>query len=103
MRVSNVYVSLFFLMKKGKCFPSLSCFCSELLCLASLLLEPAFNLSNDDIRPLLWECQDWEDGLCESDADGSFLHENLNHDLRLFSDGEDGAYKLLQVHALLVK
>lgn len=43
---------------------------------------------------------DWEDGLCESDADGSFLHENWNHDLRLFSDGEDGAYKLLQLFVL---
>ncbi|KAK9274847.1 hypothetical protein L1049_022101 [Liquidambar formosana] len=36
------------------------------------------------------QLQDWEDGLCESDADGSFLHENWNKDLRLFSDGEDG-------------
>ncbi|KAK4395919.1 hypothetical protein Sango_1746200 [Sesamum angolense] len=24
------------------------------------------------------QLQDWEDGLCESDADGSFLHENWN-------------------------
>jgi hypothetical protein len=42
--------------------------------------------------------QDWEDGLTETDADGSFLHENRNSDLRLFSSGEDGAYHLLQVH-----
>lgn len=42
-------------------------------------------------------CQDWEDGLSETDADGSFLHENWNKDLRLFSDGEDGGQKLLQV------
>lgn len=41
--------------------------------------------------------QDWEDGLCESDADGSFLHENWNKDLRLFADGEDGGQQLLQV------
>lgn len=41
--------------------------------------------------------QDWEDGLSESDADGSFLHENWNRDLRLFSDGEDGGSQLLQV------
>lgn len=41
--------------------------------------------------------QDWEDGLCESDADGSFLHENWNKDLQLFSDGEDGGQQLLQV------
>lgn len=41
--------------------------------------------------------QDWEDGLCESDADGSFMHENWNKDLRLFSDNEDGGLELLQV------
>lgn len=35
--------------------------------------------------------------MCESDADGSFLHENWNKDLRLFSDGEDGGQHLLQV------
>lgn len=35
--------------------------------------------------------------MCESDADGSFLHENWNKDLRLFSDGEDGGQQLLQV------
>ena len=37
------------------------------------------------------------DGLCESDADGSFLHVNWNKDLRFFSDGEDGGQQLLQV------
>lgn len=42
--------------------------------------------------------QDWEDGLCECDADGSFLHENWNKDLRLFADGEDGGQQLLQVY-----
>ncbi|CAK7356341.1 unnamed protein product [Dovyalis caffra] len=51
--------------------------------------------------PLIREqLQDWEDGLCESDADGSFLHENWNKDLRLFSDGEDGGQQLLQLFIL---
>ncbi|GER25700.1 sphingomyelin phosphodiesterase 4 [Striga asiatica] len=44
--------------------------------------------------------QDWEDGLCESDADGSFLHDNWNKDLRLFADGEDGGQHLLQLFLL---
>ncbi|KAL0416268.1 UNVERIFIED_CONTAM: hypothetical protein Slati_3458700 [Sesamum latifolium] len=46
------------------------------------------------------QLQDWEDGLCESDADGSFLHENWNKDLRLFADGEDGGQQLLQLFLL---
>ncbi|XP_010667030.2 uncharacterized protein LOC104884132 [Beta vulgaris subsp. vulgaris] len=46
------------------------------------------------------QLQDWEDGLSESDADGSFLHENWNRDLRLFSDGEDGGSQLLQLFIL---
>ncbi|KAL9665454.1 hypothetical protein QQ045_020874 [Rhodiola kirilowii] len=46
------------------------------------------------------QLQDWEDGLCESDADGSFLHDNWNRDLRLFSDGEDGGQQLLQLFIL---
>ncbi|KAH0643062.1 hypothetical protein KY290_035433 [Solanum tuberosum] len=46
------------------------------------------------------QLQDWEDGLSETDADGSFLHENWNKDLRLFSDGEDGGQKLLQLFVL---
>lgn len=46
------------------------------------------------------QLQDWEDGLCESDADGSFLHENWNKDLRLFDDGEDGGQRLLQLFIL---
>ncbi|KAK2649005.1 hypothetical protein Ddye_016494 [Dipteronia dyeriana] len=46
------------------------------------------------------QLQDWEDGLCGSDADGSFLHENWNKDLRLFSDGEDGGQQLLQLFIL---
>ncbi|KAJ4831596.1 hypothetical protein Tsubulata_015280 [Turnera subulata] len=46
------------------------------------------------------QLQDWEDGLSESNADGSFLHENWNKDLRLFSDGEDGGQQLLQLFIL---
>lgn len=46
------------------------------------------------------QLQDWEDGLCEGDADGSFLHENWNKDLRLFSDGEAGGKQLLQLFIL---
>ncbi|KAL8539838.1 hypothetical protein ACS0TY_001439 [Phlomoides rotata] len=46
------------------------------------------------------QLQDWEYGLCESDADGSFLHENWNKDLRLFADGEDGGQQLLQLFLL---
>ncbi|XP_022737107.1 uncharacterized protein LOC111289990 isoform X2 [Durio zibethinus] len=44
--------------------------------------------------------KDWEDGLSESDADGSFLHENWNKDLKLFSDGEDCGHQLLQLFIL---
>jgi len=46
---------------------------------------------------IYWLFQDWEDGLCETDVDGSFLHDNWNKDLRLFADGEDGGQQLLQV------
>lgn len=46
------------------------------------------------------ELQDWENGLCESNADGSFLHENWNKDLRLFSESEDGGQQLLQLFVL---
>ncbi|XP_068650864.1 uncharacterized protein [Aristolochia californica] len=42
------------------------------------------------------QLQDWEDGLYESEADGS-LHEHWNNDLKLFSKGEDGGHKLLQL------
>jgi len=35
--------------------------------------------------------------LSEKDADGSFLHEHWNSDLRLFSYDENGAYNLLQL------
>jgi hypothetical protein len=48
--------------------------------------------------PLICEqLQDWEGGLSESDADGSFFHERSNSDLGLFSVDEEGAYNLLQV------
>ncbi|XP_027336180.1 uncharacterized protein LOC113850055 [Abrus precatorius] len=54
--------------------------------------------------PIIHEqLQDWEDGLCETDADGSFLHENWNKDLRLFADGEDGGQQLLQLFILRAK
>nr|GEW99411.1 hypothetical protein [Tanacetum cinerariifolium] len=46
------------------------------------------------------------DGLSETDADGSFLHENWNKDLKLFSTSEDGGHRLLQVvplKALIVR
>lgn len=42
--------------------------------------------------------QDWEEGLSENEADGSFLHENWNNDLKLFSGGEDGGHQLIQVY-----
>ncbi|KAI3821831.1 hypothetical protein L1987_09404 [Smallanthus sonchifolius] len=51
--------------------------------------------------PLIREqLQDWEDGLSETDADGSFLHENWNKDLKLFSSSEDGGQQLFQLLAL---
>ncbi|KAM7273155.1 hypothetical protein ACFE04_027819 [Oxalis oulophora] len=46
------------------------------------------------------QLQDWEDGLCERDADGSFLLDNWNKDLKLFGDGEDGGQQLLQLFIL---
>ncbi|KAM5572983.1 hypothetical protein ABKV19_012830 [Rosa sericea] len=52
------------------------------------------------VTPIREQLKDWEDGLCESDADGSFLHDNWNKDLRLFSDGEDGGRQLLQLFIL---
>lgn len=61
------------------------------------VLESLFALSIPFILIIWRHYQDWEDGLCESDADGSFLHENWNSDLRLFSGGEDGGHQLLQV------
>lgn len=52
------------------------------------------------VTPIREQLKDWEDGLCESDADGSFLHDNWNKDLLLFSDGEDGGRQLLQLFIL---
>ncbi|KAK6947551.1 Sphingomyelin phosphodiesterase 4 [Dillenia turbinata] len=52
------------------------------------------------IPQICQQLEDWEDGLCESDADGSFLHENWNKDLRLFADAEDGGKRLLQLFIL---
>ncbi|KAI7756390.1 hypothetical protein M8C21_020445, partial [Ambrosia artemisiifolia] len=46
------------------------------------------------------QLQDWEDGLSETDADGSFLHESWNKDLKLFSTSEDGGQQLLQLLVL---
>ncbi|KAK9075705.1 hypothetical protein SSX86_004034 [Deinandra increscens subsp. villosa] len=46
------------------------------------------------------QLHDWEDGLFETSADGSFLHENWNKDLKLFSTSEDGGQQLLQLLAL---
>ncbi|OIW10358.1 hypothetical protein TanjilG_28109 [Lupinus angustifolius] len=46
------------------------------------------------------QLQDWEDGLCETDADGSFLHDNWNKDLQLFADGENGGQQLIQLFIL---
>ncbi|KAJ7952537.1 Sphingomyelin phosphodiesterase [Quillaja saponaria] len=48
------------------------------------------------IPSILEQLQDWEDGLCKNDGDGSFLHENRNKDLKLFSAREDGGQQLLQ-------
>ncbi|CAM0149520.1 unnamed protein product [Urochloa decumbens] len=61
----------------------------------------ASSLPYDDVLkyvPSICEqLKDWEDGLSETDADGSFLHEHWNSDLRLFSYDENGAYNLLQL------
>ncbi|KAF8412961.1 hypothetical protein HHK36_000933 [Tetracentron sinense] len=59
--------------------------------------SPMFDSSYKSVPLIREQLQDWEDGLCENDADGSFLHENWNRDLRLFSDGEDSGHHLLQL------
>ncbi|KAK9102928.1 hypothetical protein Sjap_020182 [Stephania japonica] len=46
------------------------------------------------------QLKDWEEGLCETDADGSFLPENWNQDLRLLNEGTDGGHHLLQLLVL---
>ncbi|CAN4078002.1 unnamed protein product [Withania somnifera] len=58
-----------------------------------------FNALHRYVPAIREQLQDWEDGLSETDADGS-LHANWNKDLRLFSDGEDGGQKLLQLFVL---
>lgn len=62
--------------------------------------SPISDTSYRSISSIREQLQDWEDGLCESDADGSFLHENWNSDLRLFSEDEDGGHQLLQLFIL---
>ncbi|CAJ1943318.1 unnamed protein product [Sphenostylis stenocarpa] len=62
--------------------------------------KPMLNNLYRYIPTIREQLQDWEDGLCETDADGSFLHENWNKDLRLFADGEDGGQQLLQLFIL---
>uniref|UniRef100_A0A8I6Y531 Sphingomyelin phosphodiesterase n=2 Tax=Hordeum vulgare subsp. vulgare TaxID=112509 RepID=A0A8I6Y531_HORVV len=66
-----------------------------------LVTSPSSSSESDDVMkyvPSIREqLKDWEDGLTETDADGSFLHEHWNSDLRLFNSGEDGAYHLLQL------
>ncbi|GMN31133.1 hypothetical protein TIFTF001_003118 [Ficus carica] len=59
--------------------------------------KPMINSLYRYIPSIREQLTDWEDGLSETDADGSFLHENWNKDLRLFSDGEDGGQQLLQL------
>ncbi|XP_077245016.1 sphingomyelin phosphodiesterase [Tasmannia lanceolata] len=59
--------------------------------------SPMFDSSYKCVSSIREQLQDWEDGLCESDADGSFLHENWNRELKLFGDGEDGGRQLLQL------
>ncbi|KNA04225.1 hypothetical protein SOVF_201650 [Spinacia oleracea] len=62
--------------------------------------KSAANNLNKFIPQIREQLQDWEDGLSETDADGSFLHENWNKDLRLFNDSEDGGSQLLQLFIL---
>ncbi|KAL8136641.1 hypothetical protein V2J09_002642 [Rumex salicifolius] len=62
--------------------------------------KPALHNLYKIVTPIREELQDWEDGLCESGADGSFLHDNWNNDLQIFSDGEDGGQQLLQLFIL---
>ncbi|XP_073140711.1 uncharacterized protein [Henckelia pumila] len=58
------------------------------------------NKLNRFVPTIHQQLQDWEYGLCENNADGSFLHENWNKDLQLFGDGEDGGDHLLQLFLL---
>ncbi|KAG9452994.1 hypothetical protein H6P81_005898 [Aristolochia fimbriata] len=56
-----------------------------------------FHSSCKYIPTIREQMQDWEDGLSENEADGSFLHEHWNNDLKLFSSGEDGGHHLLKL------
>ncbi|KZV45958.1 hypothetical protein F511_10648 [Dorcoceras hygrometricum] len=58
------------------------------------------NKFNRFVPTIRQQLQDWEYGLCENNADGSFLHENWNRDLQLFAYGEDGGHHLLQLFVL---
>ncbi|XP_075522943.1 uncharacterized protein LOC142555754 isoform X1 [Primulina tabacum] len=58
------------------------------------------NTLNRFVPTIRRQLQDWEYGLCENNADGSFLCENWNKDLQLFADGEDGGHHLLQLFLL---
>lgn len=62
--------------------------------------KPMMNTLYRFVPTIREQLKDWEDGLCESDADGSFLHENWNKDLKLFSNSEDGGQQLLQLFVL---
>ncbi|XP_021767985.1 uncharacterized protein LOC110732360 [Chenopodium quinoa] len=62
--------------------------------------KSALSNLNKFIPQIREQLKDWEDGLSETDADGSFLHENWNKDLRLFDDTEDGGSQLLQLFIL---
>nr|GMD74949.1 Sphingomyelin phosphodiesterase like [Ipomoea batatas] len=58
-------------------------------------------LNLDQFTPAIHEqLQDWEDGLCKSEVDGSSLPEIGNKGLKLFSYSEDGGQKLLQLFVL---
>ncbi|CAO2819494.1 unnamed protein product [Amaranthus hypochondriacus] len=62
--------------------------------------KSALSNLNKFIPQIREQLEDWEDGLSENDADGSFLHENWNKDLKLFDNGEDGGSQLLQLFIL---
>ncbi|XP_043717187.1 uncharacterized protein LOC122665175 [Telopea speciosissima] len=59
--------------------------------------SPMINSLQKYVPSIREQLQDWEDGLSEGDADGSFLHENWNQNLSLFSESEDGGRHLLQL------
>ncbi|PKA46448.1 hypothetical protein AXF42_Ash012580 [Apostasia shenzhenica] len=82
----------------------------ELICLLQSL-DKAYHskasglyssMSNVDkfVPSIRLQLKDWEGGLCESEIGGSFLLEKCNQDLKLFSNEEDGAHKLLQLFVI---